>query len=399
MHKNSRIRAFLIVKISILAPDLSDNCLGRAHLLSEVLQRRYDVEIIGPIFGKGIWQPIDETNNITYKHVQIEGSVRSNQQLLKLMNQIDGDVIYASKPLFTSYGISLLKKIFNKKPVILDIDDWEVGFLHDYNKLLSFSKFCISILQSTVFPYSMGSYWNRIICEELIRFADDITVSGSFLREQFGGTIIRHGRDTDVFNPDNFDKELLREKYCINKNKKIVMFLGTPRLHKGIEDLMHAIGKIFDEDVLLFVVGMGNDCYSKAVIKMGHELLGNRFRPFGVQPFGKIPEFLSISDIIVIPQKNNYATRGQVPAKIFDAMAMAKPIVATAVSDIPMILEGCGWIIDPEDPAQMAIVIKYIFDNPIEAEKAGINARQKCIQKYSYTAIGKDLETVFKKYE
>ena len=30
-------------------------------------------------------------------------------------------------------------------------------------------------------------------------------------------------------------------------------------------------------------------------------------------------------------------------------MAMARPIVATSVSDLPEILNGCGWIVPPDN--------------------------------------------------
>jgi hypothetical protein len=43
------------MKISILSPDLSHNCLGRAYLLVKILQEPYEVEIIGPVSGDGIW--------------------------------------------------------------------------------------------------------------------------------------------------------------------------------------------------------------------------------------------------------------------------------------------------------------------------------------------------------
>jgi len=44
------------MKMSILTPDLSHSCLGRAYLLAKILQRRYDVEIIGPLFRDGLWE-------------------------------------------------------------------------------------------------------------------------------------------------------------------------------------------------------------------------------------------------------------------------------------------------------------------------------------------------------
>lgn len=55
------------MKISILTPDLSHNCLGRAYLLAKVLQRRYEVEIDGPVFGKGIWESVANDKNIKYQ--------------------------------------------------------------------------------------------------------------------------------------------------------------------------------------------------------------------------------------------------------------------------------------------------------------------------------------------
>jgi len=40
-----------------------------------------------------------------------------------------------------------------------------------------------------------------------------------------------------------------------------------------------------------------------------------------------------MGDVVIIPQRENFATLGQMPAKVFDAMAMAKPTIATNVSD------------------------------------------------------------------
>ena len=111
------------MKISILTPDLSHNCLGRAYLLAKILQRHYKVEIVGPIFGVGIWEPVANDKSITYKSVKIRGRFKHYWQIRDLAKKIDGDVVYASKPLFTSFGVGLLKKLFNSKPLILDIDD------------------------------------------------------------------------------------------------------------------------------------------------------------------------------------------------------------------------------------------------------------------------------------
>lgn len=388
------------MKISIISPDLSHNCLGRAYILARVLQRHYEVEIVGPIFGEGIWEPVVNDKSIKYKFVKISGRFKPYWQIGELIKKIDGDIIYASKPLFSSFGIGLLKKVLKKKPLILDIDDWQMGFVREnYSRLSIYRRFRF-IASSTLYFYSLGSYWNNLINEKLINFADEITVSNNFLKEKFGGNIIWHGRDTDNFNPQKYNRKLLMEKYKINDLKKVIIFLGTPREHKGVEVLINAVSMIKNKDIILFIVGIGdNDNYGKKLTKTAKEILGDKYKGFGIQPFEKIPEFLTLADVVVIPQKNNFATIGQVPAKIFDAMAMAKPIIATNVSDLPEILDGCGWIVEPEKPEELAKAIQYVLGNPKNAEEVGWKARQKCIEKYSWDAMEKILLNIFKKYE
>jgi glycosyltransferase involved in cell wall biosynthesis len=150
----------------------------------------------------------------------------------------------------------------------------------------------------------------------------------------------------------------------------------------------------------LVLVGLDEDYDSQYLKVFAKKKLGDKkIRIFGLQPIQDVPEFLSIADIVAIPQKRNFATAVQIPAKVFNAMAMAKPTIATSVSDLPEILKNCGWIVEPEKPEQLAKAIQYIFDHPEEAKVMGWRARQKCIAEYSYTAIEKVLVSIFSKYE
>ena len=80
-------------------------------------------------------------------------------------------------------------------------------------------------------------------------------------------------------------------------------------------------------------------------------------------------------------------------------MAMARPIVATNVSDLPKILSGCGWIVNPNDPAQLAGAIEKVLNAPGLAMEAGRAAREKCIEEYGWDSLEKTLVSVFQKYE
>lgn len=381
------------MKISILTPNLSSNALGRAYILAKVLQRRWAVEIIGPMFDETLWYPVAEDKSLKYKYIKMNGGLRTYWHLKQLLKEITGDVIYASKPLMTSYGVGLFKKLTNKRPLILDIDDWELGLSKEFYIRLSLIGKVKNFISSF---QNFFSYWNIFFMEKLIPLADEITVSNSFLQSKFGGVIVPHGRDTELLNPKRFDREVIKENLGL-KDRRIISYIGTPRSYKGIEDLIESVSRVKQEDSLLLLVGITDR--SQKLCSLAEEKIGaKRVMFFGEQSITKIGEFLAISDIVVVPQKDNWATKGQVPAKIFDAMSMARPIVSTAVNDIPQILEGCGFVVKPVDIENMTDKISLLLEDKDLALKLGKRAREKCIEMYSWNAMEKYLFPIFEKY-
>lgn len=191
-----------------------------------------------------------------------------------------------------------------------------MGFMKETYSSLSITQRFKSLAASTLCSYSMGSYWNTLFGEKLSHLADEITVSNNFLKDKFGGTIVWHGRDTETFDPKKFDKYLLRSKYEIDA-KKVIMFLDTPRPHKGVEDLIKSVEKIKNKDILLIIIGIDyKDSYCLNLVQTAKDRLGEeKFRGFELQPFEKVPEFLAMADMVVIPQRRNFATVGQVQRK------------------------------------------------------------------------------------
>jgi glycosyltransferase involved in cell wall biosynthesis len=369
-------------------------------MLAKILQRRYEVEIAGPFFGDDIWKPVAGDKSINFEAVKMCRGLKPYWQTLDLIKKIDGDVIYASKPLFTSFGVGLIKKASKKRPLILDIDDWQMGFIKERHNNFSAFSYLKSLVSSALLFYKQDSFWNNLICEKLIPFAAETVVSNTFLKEKFGGTIVWHGRDTKAFDPKKFNKIQIKDKYKLREKKKVVMFLGTLRPYKGLEDLIKAVHMLKNRNVILAIVGIDfNSQYPINLVKFAKKMLDNNFIGFGFQPYQSIPEFLAMADIVVIPQKRNFATIGQMPAKVFDAMAMAKPIIATTVSDLPKIIDGCGWIVEPGSPEKLSESIQYVLYNPREAEEMGLKAREKCIENYSLDAIEEVLVEIFRKYE
>jgi glycosyltransferase involved in cell wall biosynthesis len=394
------------MKISILVPDLSckyGNCMSRAYLFAKILQRQYDVEIVGLSMESTIWKPVAQDSTMVFKLVEV--GITSKKQILNLIprmndlvKQIDGDIIYASKPLLMTLGVGLYANLLKSKPIIVDLDDWQMGIRAEKLKSMPKDQKRKELFNSAFEVYKTSSYWNNYFGEKLIKFADAITVSSNFLKEKFDGEVIRHAVDTDLFNPENFDPNAIKAQLGIEADQKVLIFCGSLQIHKGIEDLIEAVSLIPEEmKVLLVVIGNDDGWGTQQLIKAAKEKLGDKFRCFGVQPFEKIPEFIAIADMVVIPQRKTLATIGQIPIKMFEGMAMAKPVVSTRVSDIPDILENCGTVVDPQNPVQLAAAIQDILEHPEVAKQKGKEGRIQCLENYSWDAVEKLLTNLIQK--
>lgn len=363
------------MKVSLLAYSLSHNCVSRSYLLAELLAPNYDIEIVGPTDGE-IWGPVQGTYE--FHGVEMDSTIPGvARNIDDLLDAATGDVIYACKPRMTSYGVGLLKRRQTDRPLLLDIEDWESGLA--FGPHPKFVRYALGLTNLT----DLNSFYYTRLLEHLTGLADSVTVSNTFLQNRFGGQLIPHVRDTDQFDPDRFDEDALRDEFDLPRDELLVVFAGTPRQYKGVEDLISAVRLLNRDDIRAVIVGAPDSEYTDTLREMGGDDLILR----GPQPFDEMPKWNAVADIVAAPQHLRPGTKGQMPAKVYDAMALAKPVVATAVSDIPEVLEDCGIVVDPESPDQLAEAFSELADNPSKRSRLGRRARQKCVEKYSYAAM------------
>ncbi|NMG19330.1 glycosyltransferase family 4 protein [Brasilonema bromeliae] len=379
------------MKFSLIVSDLSGGGSVRAFLLAQVLKKlNHEVEIIGFLFGKELYAI--PPNGIKIVSIPGKNYPEFFSYSRQVLEKIDGDIIYAVKPKVTSFGLSLLKKISSRRPLLLDMDDWELSWYGGMNWKYrpSLKQFARDILKkdgALRFPdHPLYIQW----MESLVQKADAVTIDTQFLKERFGGIYLPNGKDTAMFDPSMYDSKASRIRYDLD-DYRILMFPGAPRPHKGVEDVLMALDRLNQSDLRLVIVGGSpyDDYDDKLIQRWGRWIIKLPKCPVEV-----MPEVVAAAHIVVVPQRDTIIARAQFPLKLTDGMAMAKPVLSTRVGDIPEILDETGYLIDPGSPEQIAEQIDFIFENLESANERGLKARERCIKKYSLETMASTLESV-----
>ncbi len=377
-----------LLKVSLVVSDLAGGGTVRAYLLGQVLKALgYNIEILGFLFGQQIYAvPPSGTSVVSFPGCNYP---QFFAQIGRMLTRIDGDIIYAVKPKPTSFGVSLLKKLAQRRPILLDMDDWEMSW-HG-GDTWTYHPSPKQFIRDLVKP--KGSLRNPDDpvyvkwMENWVSLADGLTIDTQFLQQRFGGTYIPNGKDTDLFDPALYDADECRHKYGLS-SYRVLMFPGAPRPHKGLEDVLIALDQLNQPDFKLVIVGGSPyDDYDDRLI----ERWGRWIIKIPRCPVEQMPEILAAAHVIVVPQRDTLTARAQFPLKLTDGMSMAKPVLSTRVGDIPDILGDAGYLVEPECPEQIAKCIQQIFQNFTLAQQRGVEAREICVQLYSVCAMSKTL--------
>lgn len=389
-------------RVSIVAHDLAGGGMTRAYALAQALVHTgHDVEIVGIKLTNGPVYPVPPANVMVS---EVSGCCLAHR-IWKLLSRLDGDILYAIKPRPSSYGIALLKRAITGCPVMLDIDDWEQGLMEPCRQVHRSShspkqrvQQILRSCKSRMRGWLDYRRWLNPADKRYIRWleravcrADVVTVNTRFLHQRYGGSYVPHCKDTEKFDPDKYDPIESRIRYGL-EDYIVLMFPGTPRVHKGLEDILLAIETLQNPDVRLVLVGGRSS--SNAYVEALMERWGRWIVRLPAFSADTMPEIVAAAHAVVIPQRDTSVACAQFPMKLTDAMAMAKPVLTTMVGDIPEILGGTGYLVPPSRPEELADMLAHILGDPQSAADRGRRARERLVKSFSLDAVAPKLAAI-----
>lgn len=339
----------------LLSHDLADNALGRAYshwLIGRELG--WATVTAGPTSTGELWAPLQKSEFASScRRLRLPLADRRSE----LRELVDwADVVIAIKLWPRSLGLALRVTKQTGLPLLIDIDDPDLETVEE-------------LVAGPDGFRNRVHFWRRgVTVAHLHRLRERAAgysriTSNPALRELYGGAVVPHARSWRESGDPHMTSA------CT------VAFVGTPRLHKGIDVVRAAVARLADEGFTLVVTGP----------------VPRDARPWerwvGWTSLAEGQRIVDHADIVALPSLPTHAGRRQLPVKLIDAMMASRAIV---VSDLPTLRwavgDAGGLVVRPGSVADLEDALRRLRD-PALRTQLGADARRRAGRMFTPAAV------------
>lgn len=239
---------------------------------------------------------------------------------------------------------------------------------------------CIVHIRQEIEPRRVREYWLRrpqklVAVSNRIR---DVAIESGVDPTRI--MVIYSGIDVALTSNPAEDKRV-RDDYHLSDRQPVIGTVANLFPRKGHEYLLQALIEVRKKlpDIHCLIIGEGDNRYRAMLLEMiqTHGLT----RVVTLAGFQEdMMAHIAAMDVFVLP-----SVMEGFGIVLLEAMAMGRPIVATAVGGIPEVIEDhvTGVLVPPRDPKALAQKILYLLENPQVAEKLGHAGRARVVERFS----------------
>lgn len=200
--------------------------------------------------------------------------------------------------------------------------------------------------------------------------------------------VIPNGFDPSVFGADLQDRHQTRTAWRLSDRAVAFGLVGRYHRTKGHEVFIRAAAQVLQRqpEARFVLAGTGTDTDEELKALLDEHHVAAAFILLGVRR--DIPSVMRSLDVVCVPSEYE-----SFPNVLGEAMASARPCIATNVSDVATIMGGAGMLIEVGDVDGLTSAMLAMLDMGTEGREAlGKSARERIVDNYS-------LERVVTRYE
>lgn len=291
------------------------------------------------------------------------------------------DVIIATSPQFFCGWAGTLLQWFRRVPFILEIRDiWPESITAVGALKKGLATRCLEWMERRMYLsadhiVAVGNGYRDNVCSK-VPVSDRITV-------------IYNGVDGNAFEPGQRDESLLAA--CGFSGRFICSYVGTIGMAHGLETVLEAAQILKSQgrtDFAFMLVGDGarrksleEECQTRQLNDMVHFT--------GRLDKSEMPRVLASSDALLVHLRSCDLFETVIPSKIFEAMAMERPIIMGVRGESAEIVRESGAGIDmvPGNAQSLADAVVRLRDDRVLYQALRDSGRNFVLQKFSRDAF------------
>lgn len=195
-----------------------------------------------------------------------------------------------------------------------------------------------------------------------------------------------------------FEQVELNEKYsnCIS----YCGYMGNNK--DGVKNLIEAFSFIKDKhiDINLLLIGTASSTELNEMKTYAQSVAPGRVIFEGSVSREMIPIYLKNSKILALARPSSLQSQGGFPTKLGEYLCTKKPVVVTAVGDIPNYLENRqnAYVVKPDDNKVFSENLSYIIDNYDEALNVASEGYKLVLDVFNYKTQSAHLDQFLKSF-
>ena len=204
-------------------------------------------------------------------------------------------------------------------------------------------------------------------------------------------SVIKNGADLTLYKPVTGTNRLAESLGV--QGKFVAAYLGTHGMAHHLETVLYAAQRLREyPDIVLILAGDGAERQRLAALR--NELGLDNVLMLDQQPKEQMPWLWALSDVSLILLKKSDLFKTVIPSKIFESMAMEKPIILGVEGESANIVRAAdaGYCIEPENAEELANRLLDLHADEALCEKLGANGRIHVSNFYDRKELAKRFE-------
>ncbi len=249
----------------------------------------------------------------------------------------------------------------------------------------------------TLVPVRLLQPLGKLLETDTLRRSDRVIVINDKLKDlvvSLGATpehtyVQKAGLDLAAFVP-TISKEEIRSRHGFGMDDTVLFFMGWLYHFSGLKEVCLELART-KSNLKLLIVGDGDAYKDLSEIIKTHGLEAS-IAMAGKKPYSEIPSYIAASDFCLLPAYNNEIMRDIVPIKMYEYLALSKPVIATR---LPGVIKefgmdnGVSYIDKSEDVIEKAVELGRGNTRQELARKA-----RQFAEKHSWDKVTDELEQI-----